>query len=264
VRVLTWNIWWRFGPWEARQPALAAVLRQQDPDVALLQEVFAEEGGRHQAAELAGVQQMHWAAADIPFRNGLAFCNAVLSRWPITATETVRLPNRDGHPGHRHALVAHLDTPGGRRTVVSVHLEWPYDQSATRVTQAIALAELVAARSPEPAEGYPVVVGGDLNATPDSDEVRLLTGRRPGAATVFQDVWEAAGPTDDPGWTWHPDNPYLAEATWPRRRLDYLLVRWPRKRPAGNPARCWLAGTAPVDGVVPSDHYAVVADLLDG
>jgi hypothetical protein len=26
-------------------------------------------------------------------------------------------------------------------------------------------------------------------------------------------------------------------------------------------ARCWLAGTTPVEGVTPSDHYAVVADL---
>jgi endonuclease/exonuclease/phosphatase family metal-dependent hydrolase len=40
VRVMTWNIWWRFGPrWRGRQPALLETLRQVDPDVVALQEV---------------------------------------------------------------------------------------------------------------------------------------------------------------------------------------------------------------------------------
>ncbi|WP_176819045.1 hypothetical protein [Quadrisphaera sp. DSM 44207] len=39
VRVLTWNMWWRFGPaWRSRQPALPHHLRRVDPDVVALQE----------------------------------------------------------------------------------------------------------------------------------------------------------------------------------------------------------------------------------
>ena len=64
------------------------------------------------------------------------------------------------------------------------------------------------------------------------------------------------------GHTWATANPYLADGAMPNRRLDYLLVSWPRPRPAGNPVRCWLAGTEAVDGVQPTDHYAVVADLV--
>jgi endonuclease/exonuclease/phosphatase family metal-dependent hydrolase len=264
VRVLTWNLWWRFGPWEERQPGIAAVLRAEAPDVVLLQEVWAEEGGRHQAHELAAATGLHAVAADVPFRQGLAFCNAVLSRWPVLEAETVSLPNADGEPGHRHALVVRADAPEGPRLVVSAHLEWPYDRSRLRVAQATALTQAIAERDPAPEESaFPVVVGGDLNATPDSDEVRLLTGRTAGGAAVFQDAWEVAGPEGDPGWTWHPANPHLAQAAWPRRRLDYLLVRWPRRKPAGNVARCWLAGVEPIGGVVPSDHYAVVADFLE-
>ena len=26
MRVATWNLWWRFGPWQARQPAIEATL----------------------------------------------------------------------------------------------------------------------------------------------------------------------------------------------------------------------------------------------
>ena len=40
----------------------------------------------------------------------------------------------------------------------------------------------------------PMLVGADLNAVPDSDEVRLLTGRRPGVdGVVLSDVWEHVG-----------------------------------------------------------------------
>jgi hypothetical protein len=38
-------------------------------------------------------------------------------------------------------------------------------------------------------------------------------------------------------------------------------VSWPRPRPLGNPSQVWLAGVDPVEGVQPSDHAAVVADI---
>jgi len=31
VRVLTWNLWWRFGPWRQRHDAIAAVLAEAQP-----------------------------------------------------------------------------------------------------------------------------------------------------------------------------------------------------------------------------------------
>ena len=106
-------------------------------------------------------------------------------------------------------------------------------------------------------------MGADLNAVPWSDEVRLLTGASavPVPGLAFTDCWEHAG-DGSPGWTWAATNPYLADSAMPNRRLDYLLVSWPRPRPAGNPVRCWLAGVEPVAGVQPSDHHAVVADLV--
>ena len=33
MRVVTWNLWWRFGPWEARFPAIQETIRRLDPDV---------------------------------------------------------------------------------------------------------------------------------------------------------------------------------------------------------------------------------------
>lgn len=48
----------------------------------------------------------------------------------------------------------------------------------------------------------------------------------------------------------------------PDSRIDYVLVGLPRqgRGPVGT-AR--LGGDAPVDGVWPSDHFAVIADLSE-
>jgi len=43
VRVLTWNIWWRFGPWQRRQPAISSTLAQIDADIIALQEVWSDQ-----------------------------------------------------------------------------------------------------------------------------------------------------------------------------------------------------------------------------
>ena len=40
VRVLTWNVWGRFGPWQQRQAAIAAVLAAAEADVVCLQEAL--------------------------------------------------------------------------------------------------------------------------------------------------------------------------------------------------------------------------------
>nr|WP_165491961.1 endonuclease/exonuclease/phosphatase family protein [Egibacter rhizosphaerae] len=44
LSLLSWNVWWRFGPWRERQPAILEVLRRADADVVTLQEVWASGG----------------------------------------------------------------------------------------------------------------------------------------------------------------------------------------------------------------------------
>ena len=262
LRVMTWNLWWRFGPWSERQEAIAATLEAEAPDVVGLQEVWVAEDGVNQAAVLAARLGHHFAVGELRFHEGLAFTNAVLSRWPIAAAESHRLPRADGTESHRQLLFAEVAAPFGRLALFSTHLDWPFDASADRVAQSRRVAELVAERRPPPSTGFPAVLVGDFNALPDADEIRWLTGATAPAVPglVFTDAW-AVGGDGSAGYTWDRRNPHLADATWPQRRLDYVLVSWPRPKPLGSVARCWLAGCGPVDGVVPSDHYAVVADL---
>jgi endonuclease/exonuclease/phosphatase family metal-dependent hydrolase len=160
-------------------------------------------------------------------------------------------------------LTAILDTPAGPQAFTVTHLAWQYDAGPLRVRQLGAVVDQVARHRSEAPDAPPPILGGDFNATPDSDEIRRLTGRAAPfrAGLVFTDCWDAVG--QGTGHTWTRDNPHAAEALWPRRRIDYLFVAWPRPKPLANPQAAVLAGTEAVDGVVPSDHYAVVVDLDD-
>lgn len=47
ARMMTWNIWWRFGPrWQDRQHGLLETLRAVDADVVALQEVWGQRKQR--------------------------------------------------------------------------------------------------------------------------------------------------------------------------------------------------------------------------
>lgn len=252
MRILTWNLWWRFGPWEQRQKAIEEVLRRQEADVIFLQEVRITDG---QAERLADVLGLSAVVSSGSYEMG----NALISRWPIIEHDAVSLPDQHGNPAHRRALWALIQTPWGAWPMISTHLDHRFDESATRQKQVDAVADL--ALSLREKSKLPVLIGGDFNAVPDSDEIRRLTGRSPvrHANLVFADMWELQGA--GPGHTWSGLNPYLADANWPNRRLDYLFVSWPRPKPAGHPRQVWLAGTEPIDGVQASDHFAVVADV---
>ncbi len=261
---MTWNVWGRNGPWEARQAAITKVLAAEQPDIVCLQESWVAEDGTTQTALLAESLGLHHVDADRhPRASGrTTIGNGVLSRWPITATETLWLPRRDGGLPYRTLIAVQVDAPGGPIPVYCTHLDWQYDASAARVQQVQAITRYIDARRGEPTTTYPPILAGDLNAVPDADEIRLLTGRTAGPVPglVFQDAWELAGAAGS-GLTWTRRNPYCIDAAWPERRLDYVLVAWPRPRPIGNPVACRVVGTDAVGGVQPSDHYAVVADL---
>ncbi len=275
---MTWNVWWMFGPWRERQPAISATLRAADADVITMQEVWVDDEGDHgdQAEILAAELGYHVIRSRRPDGSPQTFGNTILSRRPMTLVEQLRLPDLDGRPTSRTALIATIDDDAGHRLFVTTHLAWQYHASATRQVQLQAVVDAVERHrwrddADGPAGGNeprPVILTGDLNGTPDSQEIRRLTGLEPGyrPELIFIDSWAAVG--DGPGHTWTRDNPHAVEASWPRRRLDYVLVSWPRAKPFCSPVSARLAGTEPVpvpDGpaIVPSDHYAVIVDLDD-
>ena len=136
--------------------------------------------------------------------------------------------------------------------------------SAARRQQCLRLLELASDLRGDPTTDLPLILGADLNAVPDSAEVRLLTGRESGhPGIVFSDTWEQAG--DGPG------GPGVATIRTPptaRGRIDVSTTcscRGHAPSPSAIRVTARLVGTdaVVVDGapVWPSDHAAVVAEF---
>ncbi|MVO88337.1 endonuclease [Streptomyces sp. p1417] len=271
MRILTWNVWWRFGPWEQRRKAIRTVLRQLRPDVVGLQEVW-ERDGENLAEWLAKDLGLYWTwePSRTPERwqrrigdPTVAFGNAVLSRWPIAERAVSQLPPLDEADDGRLALHARIAAPGQDVPFFTTHLSSPPHASAVRCAQVAALAEFVAKH--RGGTDFPPVVTGDFNAWPDSEEMRLHGGYRTAPAVpgqVLLDAWEYAGPGAASA-TWDVANPYVAATFEPSARIDYIHVGAPGPGGLGAVRGVRRAGDGPVGGIWPSDHAAVVADLLD-
>ena len=255
LTVATWNLQWQFGDWQARQPAILSTLRSVDADV-----IGVQESWRGQIERLAAELDREWVWSghdphDDPERS---MGNAILSRWPIQTSDHQFLQDAQGRK-YRTILSARVKTPTGILPMFTTHLDHRFDQSTVRVSQLQQASEFIETH----AKGaLPPILTGDLNALHDSDEIRKLTGRSAPyvEGRIWTDAWEQVG--DGPGITWSLENPYINHSAWPNRRLDYVMVGWPRdKRPIGNPQRAWMFGTQPVDGVVPSDHYGIAVEI---
>ena len=258
LRVLTWNLWWRFGPWEQRQPAIAQSIIEIDPDIVALQEVWSDETTNF-AAELAKRMDYHHFFASGKTMDGFGFGNAVLSRWPIAKEGSKKLFGLEEANEGRLVVFAEVAGPRGPVPAFSTHLNWRFNHSNIRQRQVAELAQYVDEVRPLT---FPPIVCGDFNAESASDEIRMLTGMTscPVDGLVFHDAWAVAG-GEGHGVTWDNRNPYAVVKYEPDRRIDYVFVGWRGSGGEGQIVDCRVAGNKPVDGVWPSDHHAVVAEL---
>lgn len=210
---------------------------------------LAPEGWRRRAREAAP----GFARVDVG--------NAVLSRWPIAGQEVLRLPVAGGRDDGRLALYTRIEVAGVPVPFFTTHLNAPPHESAVRCAQVAELARFVAAHSG--GTDFPPVITGDFNAQPDSDEVRLFGGHLTAPAVpglVLVDAWAYADPAA-PSATWDQANPHVAASFEPSARIDYVHVGRPGRGGLGSVRGVRRVGDAPVAGVWPSDHAAVMADL---
>jgi endonuclease/exonuclease/phosphatase family metal-dependent hydrolase len=112
----------------------------------------------------------------------------------------------------------------------------------------------------------PAILCGDFNAEPDSDEVRFLTSLTAlgGRTTFYQDAWRVAG-DGGPGLTqdWRV-NPSAAALNVHPKRIDYVFVGDPfqRRGDAGRVLSARVAFHEPRTGVLASDHFGLVVDIV--
>ncbi|WP_424640179.1 endonuclease/exonuclease/phosphatase family protein [Embleya sp. AB8] len=172
LRVVTYNIRMGYGLDGRFDPDRTAdTIRALKPDVVLLNEVdraWFLNGGHDVLTLLA-------RRLDLPYRFAPAadpqWGDAVLTRKPIRHLESIKLP-AGGAPTGAQALGVVIEAaPGKRVGFVATHLQ----DVADKVPQA--QAERAAAFAARLGESVPVAVLGDLNAAPDSAQLKAFTGR---------------------------------------------------------------------------------------
>lgn len=255
VRIIAWNVWGRYGPWQERERAIAATLQDARPDIVVLAESWAK-GDERQCARLAGPLGLpHHVFSGVPAQEDEAALSgvAVMSRWPVRRESSLTF-------GSARVQFAELAGPRGPIQVYGLVMDaWWFDESRARQD---AVRDLLGYVDRAQDKRAPLIVCGDFNADPDSDEIRMLTGRTaaPVPGLSFCDAWEVAAPAD-PGHTWSNSNPWATQLLWPSRRIDYIFSAAPRPGGAGHALHAALLGTRPVNGTYPSDHYALQASL---
>ena len=195
LRVLTWNIHHGQGLDDALDlRRIAGVISSSDPDIVCLQEVdrrTVRAGGVDQAVEIAyhlGMEAFFHRCIDY---QGGEYGDAVLSKLEVSDVRRLNLPGEREARGVIGVVVA----PGGDPVLVcSTHFDHGRE-NPSRIEEARILADFGKKSS------LPVILAGDLNALPGSQELSILDE----AFTI---------PT-------HPAPTFPAEL--PQRRIDYVM-----------------------------------------
>jgi endonuclease/exonuclease/phosphatase family metal-dependent hydrolase len=218
VKVVTYNV---RGFRDGRE-RVAAVVRGLHPEVLLLQET----GSRRALRRFAQDVDMR-AARDpwSPFRRRVKNAVLLADPWRFTSAELVRF---NGVPRWypRGALIARVAAGDDVVMAVSTHFGLGGKERASQADRLVALV----------AEEGAVIVGGDLNATPDMGAVRRISA-------ALTDVWPGAGRGE--GLTF--------PAVAPAARIDYVFV--------GGQLQVMHAQVVTDDASNASDHLPVSVDL---
>lgn len=204
LRILTYNIRHGQGLDDRIDLArIADVIRETEPDLVAVQEVdqaTRRSDGVDQAHTLGELTGLHAAFGPAMAYSGGEYGVAVLSRTPIMSTTVHPLPHspdREPRTSLEVATAPTTDAPSVR--LVCTHLDYLPDDT-DRLAQVQRLNRLFA----QP-DGTPTLLAGDLNTTPDSPAIELLSMN-------WTDTC-AADPT--------PTFP----ADQPTTKIDYVLAR---------------------------------------
>ena len=219
---------------------VATLIRETAADVVLLQEVdrnTRRSGGIDQPAVLSRLTGLRVAFGRSLLYQGGDYGIAVLSRWPIASHRTIPLPvqppqDRSGSTHEpRVALEVTIVSPAGPLKVVNTHIDASRDDRWRRQEIATVLAVVDSLRGM-------VLLGGDLNSTPEGEIQRTVRARG------LRDAWLECGRGKEPaGMTFPADSAV--------KRIDYLYFN--------DPTRC---STAEVIRTSASDHRPLLVRIV--
>ena len=262
LRVMSWNLWWQFGPWEER-------LRRDRGDA----------GGRSTPTcsrcrrcgrTATGTRPPSWrrgsgtstctpaGSTSTGSRWGTRCCHAGRSRAtsPDAAAGAAgcgRAADRRAGRHRRAAWHGCRSSPpistGGSTRATSARSRWRPSPSSCTSRRCGPIRRCCAATS------TPFPTRTRSACSPAAPAYRCRS-----SCSTTRGRRRSSGRTD-PGFTWSNDNPFAKEDLEPNRRIDYVFVGWPKSEGAGHVLRHEVVATEAVDGCQPSDHYAVMAEL---
>jgi endonuclease/exonuclease/phosphatase family metal-dependent hydrolase len=278
LKVVTFNAWAlpiRLPSQQKRRrlKRLPTALAALDVDVIVLQEMFDVRGRRSLLRELcppyvttddATRSRRILGLVPIDTTGGLL----VLSRLPIRSSRFVPHPDLGAKPdervGRKGTMIVQLETPLGIVTLVTTHLYAGTKSKDARV-RSVQLERLLEATNAD-ADGGPVVLAGDINASPTA-----RYPEPPGTENAMAPEYAAlmgAGFADplppnptpvEQSATWVPSrNRYAAlpyQETKTDQRYDYVLVR-------PGSGHEWIVNDARTALDDLSDHVGVQAELV--
>lgn len=199
LKVMTYNIHHGVGTDDKLDlPRIANVINLAMPDVVALQELdrfWARSGHANQPQELADLLGMRYRYApnlylypETVFEADREFGVATFSRYPIIRNDHHLLHTPDGWE-QRGLLDTRVNVPGmGEVSVLNTHLQsdangesrtaaWQRQDQSAWISKYIANLDV------------PVILMGDFNAEPESNDLDALTASKSGLA----DAWKLAG-----------------------------------------------------------------------
>lgn len=150
---------------------IAKVINESDADLVALQEVdiYTNRSGKDldQAKELAKLTNRHCYFAKTIDHDGGEYGIAILSKFPIVKKESHLLPIAEGVRSEQRAIaIATVEIEKGMfLDFATTHFDLT---PQTRLLQSAFIVDLVQRRN------HPIILGGDFNAVPNTDEIRLL------------------------------------------------------------------------------------------
>jgi len=206
---------------------IARVIRQAKPDLVALQEVDLYTGrssGRDLAGELGLLTRMlPLFGMAMPFDGG-EYGEGILSRYSFLMTRNHALPSGEGKEP-RSALEARVVLKSGD-TIAFVGTHFDHTGEVDRINQADKVREILADMD------LPVLLAGDLNATPESRTMEILFSDLNPSSTDFAPTIPSNGP---------------------RAKIDYILY--------GPPERWRVLESRVICDSIASDHCAFLSVL---
>lgn len=259
MRVLTLNVCGIEGDWSARRRVLREGLHHLSPDIVTFQETIVTSD-YDQVADLVP------SAYEILHQEGRSADGtgcSIASRLPFGEIRqtflhvTQRVNPEHGWIGSIAAAVVTAPEPIGELLLVHLKPSWQPGFERERDLQCVAAARFIEEMLPD--RELPIVLLGDLDASPDTTSIRFWKGQQSleGMHADYTDTWQAIHPDKD-GHTFTPRNPLVAEGGWSDergRRIDYIFVK------GLEVVDCSLVFHEPTDSVWASDHFGVAADI---